>query len=42
VEEEMHVRSFRVALSAGSIAILWSLVSVVSALAGDGGVPLPK
>jgi hypothetical protein len=42
VEEEMHVRSFRIALSATSIAILWSLVSVISALAGEGGGPLPK
>jgi hypothetical protein len=38
----MRIRSVRVVLSASSIAILWSLVSVISALAGDGGVPLPK
>jgi len=36
----MHVRSFRVVLSAGSIAILWSLVSVISALAGEVAGPL--
>jgi hypothetical protein len=39
---EMHVRSFRVALSAGSIAVLWTLFSVISALAGDVSGPLPK
>ncbi len=38
----MRVRSFRVVLSAGSIALLWSLVSVISALAGDVPGPLPK
>ena len=36
------VRKFRVFLSAGSIATLMTLLSVVSALAGDTGGPLPK
>jgi hypothetical protein len=38
----MRVRSFRVVLSAGSIALFWSLVSVISAFAGDVPGPLPK
>jgi len=38
----VRVRSIRVALSAGSIALLWSLLSVASAFAGDGLPPLPK
>jgi hypothetical protein len=38
----MHVRSFRVALSASTIALAWTLLSVVAALAGEGTPPLPK
>jgi hypothetical protein len=38
----MRVRSFRVVLSATSIAILWSLVSIISAFAGELPGPLPK
>jgi hypothetical protein len=36
----MH--KLRVFLSAGTIATLMTLLSVVSALAGDGVPPLPK
>ncbi len=38
----MHVRSFRVALSASTIALVWTLLNVVAALAGDTTGPLPK
>jgi hypothetical protein len=38
----MQLRSIRVVLSAGSVAMLWTLLSVVSALAGDVSGPLPK
>jgi hypothetical protein len=37
----MRVRSFRVAL-AGAIALAWTVMSTVSALAGDTFPPLPK
>jgi hypothetical protein len=38
----MQFRSFRVALSAGTIALAWTLLSVVAALAGEMNPPLPK
>jgi hypothetical protein len=38
----MHVRSFRVALSAGTVALLLTLLNVLAAFAGDGVPPIPK
>jgi hypothetical protein len=38
----MSVHSFRVALSASVVALAWTLLSVVAALAGDGLPPVPK
>lgn len=38
----MQLRSFRITLSAGVIALAWTLLSVAAALAGEGGPPLPK
>lgn len=38
----MQFRSFRVALSASSIALVWTLLSVIAALAGESYPPLPK
>jgi hypothetical protein len=38
----MSVRSFRVALSASTIALAWTLLNVVAALAGEGLPPVPK
>jgi hypothetical protein len=37
----MRVRSFQI-LSAGTIALAWTLLSVVAALAGEMNPPLPK
>jgi hypothetical protein len=38
----MQFRSFRIVLSASSVALLWTILSAVAALAGDGTGPLPK
>ena len=38
----MRARSFRMLVSAASLAALWSLLGVVSAFAGDPGGPFPK
>ena len=38
----MRKPAFRVFLSAGTISALLTLLSVVTALAGDGQNPLPK
>lgn len=38
----MQLRSFRITLSAGAIAFVWTLFNVVAALAGDTTPPMPK
>ena len=38
----MRFPAFRVVLSAGSLAALWSLLAAVAAFAGEGFPPFPR
>jgi len=38
----MRIATIRVLVSAGTIGMLLTLISVATALAGDGNVPLPR